>query len=173
MDHEKILSGFLICDKFISVNRRLGKMKNGKMYLSPEYALEEQQLMQSLENSGLVRNSLDNSCFYALSLVFYLKENIARRDADNLVKNPVDCISRYLGFNDNRIISYKICKRALSDLPEGEPQIEYLYFEIEKVYKKKEDLTIPYEEFREFVRKKTGHDIFYKLSNKIAGKRGE
>lgn len=169
-ENERILSGFLSCSKFISVNRRLSRMKNGKMYLSDEYRKEEAQLWESLANSGLTQGCLDNSCFYAISMVFYLNDRIWKTDLDNLEKAPIDVLSRYLGFNDNRVVSYKVCKRKISNIPEDQPNLEWLYFEIEKVYKKTEDLTIPFEDFKEFVRKKTGHEIFFKLTNKLTGK---
>ena len=145
-------------------------MHNGKMYLSPEYRQEEQDLWKSLENSGLTQGCLDNSCLYSLSIVFYLKENLIKRDTDNALKAPIDVLSKYLGFNDNRIVSIKTCKRMISDIPEGEPNLEWMYFCIEKVFKKPKDLTIKFDDFKEFIRQRTGHEILYKLSNKLEGK---
>lgn len=140
------------------------------MYISQDYIAEENQLVESLVNSGLVRGSLSNDCLYSLSIVFYLKENLGRRDLDNMLKAPVDVLSKYLGFNDNRIISYKVCKRMISDVPDDEPDLEWMYFCIEKVYKKPKDLTIKFDDFKDFIRQRTGHEILYKLSNKLEGK---
>lgn len=166
-ENERVLSGFLFCEKLISVNRRLGRMRNGRMYLSDEYRKEEAQLWESLVNSGLTQGCLDNSCFYSISYVFYLNDRFLKLDTDNVIKPVTDVISRYLGFNDNRIVSYKVCKRSISETPK-EIDGEWVYFELEKVYKKSSDYTIPFKDFMEFVRKKTGHEIFFKLTNKLS-----
>lgn len=126
------------------------KHKGGKRRKTPECYEEIDTLNQSLEDAGFVRNSLDNDHYYSLSLVFYLKDGFGRRDVDNMLKVVVDVLSRYFGFNDNRVISYKHCKRQIVNFEDEYPR-EYLYFTIEQVARQKSELEIDYKDFQEWV----------------------
>ena len=122
---------------------------------SPEYEKELRQLRDSLINSGLTEGCLaegKKKSLLSISLVFYFKENIGLRDLDNVVKAVVDALSAYFGFNDNRIISYKACKRMITDFPDNGTKCEWVYFKIEKSSRKFQDLKIPYEDFSEFLK---------------------
>lgn len=73
-----------------------------------------------------------------------------KRDTDNMVKAVTDAISRYLGFNDNRIISFKVSKRMITDYPDENKQ-EYVYFELERIERKPNDYKIKYQEFTDWI----------------------
>jgi len=144
---EKIV-GIISCDKLVSVDRRIsgrrGRGRSKKLALSPEYTRELEQLDHSLSLTGIPRNSFDKDAFYSLNLTFLLKDNFKRRDSDNLLKAVIDAITRYLGFDDNKIVSHNACKRSLS-FPKGMEKKEFVIFEIQKLNKKLEDFIVPFE----------------------------
>jgi hypothetical protein len=114
------------------------------MRLSPEYERELKQLDHSLSLTGIPRKSFDNNSFYSISLVFLLKDNFKRRDTDNLLKAVIDALTRYLGFDDNKIISHLACKRYLS-FPKGMEKKEFVIFEVQKLTKNLDDFVVPFE----------------------------
>lgn len=150
-ENTKVLKALISCDKLISVDKRLaGRRYKRGLHLSWEYEHELNQLAESLKNAGLEEGSLGNDSLYGILYVFYLKENFLKRDADNLIKAVTDSISRYLGFNDNRIISYKVSKRCLEQFPDDNRK-EYVYFEIEKINKSPKDFKIKFNEFTDWI----------------------
>lgn len=156
-EEKNSIRGFLCCEKFISVNSMFLNKRghNGRRAHSPEYEKELRELRASLEDTKLVQGCLSEGkkkSLLSVSLVFYLKENLGKRDLDNLIKAVMDSISEYLGFNDNRVISYKTCKRMLTDFPEKEQEMEWVYFEITKSSRTYRDLNIPYSEFKNFMK---------------------
>lgn len=148
--------GVLQCTDFISINKRLDPGgKHGK-HLSAACVREMEELNKSLERIGIVKGCLSSDkSLYGISYVFYLKTNVLKRDIDNLVKTPTDVITRYLGINDSRIISYKLCKRMLVNYPPDIPQKEYLVFELERMPRTIENLKVFFKDFIERFRKST------------------
>lgn len=142
---------FLSCDKLCSVNKRLWGSASRGMRHSWDYEHQQQQLRQSLVDNGVLENLLDGKHLYSVTYVFYLKDNISRRDTDNLMKGVTDVLSKYLGFNDNKIISYKVSKRQVEDSDK-----EYVLVEVEEIEGWWDSLKIKLEEFVEFVRRYTG-----------------
>jgi len=149
----KTLKAFLSCDKLISVNKRLWGSSSRGMRHSDEYERECNQLRASLRDSGVEEGSMGNDHLYSVTYVLYLKDNISRRDTDNLVKCITDVLSKYLGFNDNKLISYRFSKRMLVEYPEGEPFKEYVYVKLEQVDGWFDRLKIKFVEFRNFMEK--------------------
>ena len=148
----KVLRVILSCDKLTSVNNRLWGSKNKGMRHSWDYEHEQQQLFQELDNQQIPKNCLDPKKLYSFTYVFYFKQNIERRDTDNFLKCVTDVLSKHLGFNDNKIVSYKISKRQLIDFGEN-PQKEYVLVEIEEVDGWWDKLKIKFDDFKEFVRR--------------------
>lgn len=150
-ENVKVLKALISCDKLISVDRRLEKKRKSRTFrLSWDYEHELRQLEESLRRTSIEQGSFSNDCLYSMLYVFYLKENFMKRDTDNMVKAVTDAISRYLGFNDNRIISFKVSKRMITDYPDENKQ-EYVYFELERIERKPNDYKIKYQEFTDWI----------------------
>ena len=148
--------GLLQCTDFISINKRLDPGGKRGKHLSAACVREMKELEDSLERIGIVKGCLNSDKrLYGISYVFYLKANVLRRDIDNLVKTPTDVITRYLGINDSRIISYKICKRMLVEYPPNVPRKEYLVFELERMPRTPEELKVSFKDFTERYQKST------------------
>lgn len=145
-----VLKTLISCDKLISVNKRLWGSRSRGMRHSPEYELEQKQLIESLESNNIKRDCLGNDHLYSLTYVLYLKENISRRDTDNLIKSVTDVISNYLGFNDNKIVSYQFSKRQIVDFGE-EPAKEYVLVEVKQVEGWWDSLKLKFAEFKNFM----------------------
>ena len=143
------IKGLISCDKLISVDKRIsgkgGRGRGRKLAISPEYSKELAQLDHSLSLTGIERNSFDPNCFYSVKCTFFLKENFKRRDTDNLLKAVIDALTRYLGFDDNKIISHQACKRFIT-FPKGMEKKEFVLFEVEKSSKVLKDLEIKFED---------------------------
>lgn len=144
----------LNCDKFISVNDRLrkgGRGRNGRIPLTYAAEKEMSQLRRSLELSGVPEGAMSGGKYYTVSLVFYLKENLSRRDLDNLIKTVFDVVGPYFGFDDRNIISYKASKRQIK-YPKGYPEpIEWLVLTVTDTDKQKSDLVINKEDFDKLI----------------------
>lgn len=148
-ENQSIVRGLINCDYLVSVNRRLSKRRgSSELRLTDECKREHAQLYDSLKASNIEEGFLSNDkSLYSALLIFYFNRNFLKRDSDNVVKIVVDSISRYVGINDNRIISYKLSKRIIKKFPEGVEPKEYVYFDIERLAKNAEDYEIDYEDF--------------------------
>ena len=140
----------LNCEKFISVNDRLrkgGRGKNGRIPLTHAAGKEMGQLYDSLVASGLEQGCMKGGKYYTISLVFYLKESVGRRDLDNLIKTVFDVITPYFGFDDRNIISYKAAKRLIKYPKDYPNPLERLVVTVTDTDKQRADLEISYEDF--------------------------
>ena len=143
---EIVLKTCLECDKLISVNKRLWGSATRGMRHSWDYEHEQSQLRESLKRHGIQEGCLGNSSLYSVIYALYLKENISRRDTDNLIKSVTDVLSKYLGFNDNKIVSYRFSKREVRDAEK-----EHVLVIIEKMDGWWDDLRMTKEEFEGFL----------------------
>lgn len=144
------LKTLINCDELVSVNRRLAKGGKRGKHLSPPVQREIAQLTKSLEDRGIQRNSVDPNKFYTISLIFYLKGSIFRRDLDNMVKIVIDAITPYLGFNDNKIISYRLAKRQIKYPEDYQNPKEWVYLEVTETDKSRDDLQTSFEDFKSY-----------------------
>ena len=158
INEDYILNGVIACPKFISANHRYSSEENTR-----DYKRELECIRTSLEKSGLVEGCLSESS-YSLRIFFFLKEDI---DLDNIMKAPIDIISQYLGFDDRCLKENYSRKMVMPEL--RGIGLEFAYFELSDYYDN--ELSVPYKELREFVRKKTGHDVLRILANKLGFKR--
>lgn len=100
-------------------------------------------LHASLSAQGFTRDDIPKAPFYAIKCGFYLRHSWFQRDTDNMIKIVLDVLSRYFDINDNRMVSNQIYRRGLKGGPDMN---ELVYFAIEPVFKRKEELIVDYEE---------------------------